>query len=95
VYVCVLFSPFRYLSFLEHNSNDCFITQAIARRLLAAGSRVQNYADLSGVCGGQSDSGKSILQVLQFSPDSFVSPVLLTHYLIYRGPYAVEVINVT
>ena len=76
MWVCVCF-PFRYLSFLKHNTDDYFITLAITRRPLAAGSRVQSYADLSGVCGGQSDSEKGILEVLQFPPDSVVPPVLL------------------
>ena len=67
-----VFFPFRYLSYLEHNTDYCLITLAISRRPLAAGSWVWKYADLSGVCGEQCDSETSILQVLQFSTDSVV-----------------------
>jgi hypothetical protein len=75
------------------NTDDCFITQAISRRPLAAGSRLRKYADLSGVCGGESYSGTSFLQVLQFSTDSVDPPILLTLFLICRGLFAIEVID--
>jgi hypothetical protein len=81
----VCFFPFRYLSYLEHNTDYCLITQAISRRPLAAGSRVRKYADLSGVCGGQSDGGTSFLQVLQFSTDSVVPQFFLLFFYLSRA----------
>jgi hypothetical protein len=54
------------------------MAQAVSRRSLTAGVRVRSRISPCGMCGGQSGTGTSFSQVLQFFPVNFVPLVL--HY---------------